>query len=91
MVKPAPGDPVAAFKSWVTTAPPGEQYAYHVGLLARDRFEGDDESRPREPVHGLARAVWLAHMAGLVLLTQRRRDTISFYYIATRSARRTAQ
>jgi len=75
---------VGAFHQWLANARAGSVFAYHFGLLAKDR--GPEEARAPE-VEGRARAAWEAYERREVELTQARvRDGLTAY-LATKTGR----
>jgi hypothetical protein len=62
------------FLAWHSRARPGDQAVYHVGYLAKDRFESTIEE--------LANTVMVLAESGMVIPVQRRVGDGKFAYIA---------
>ena len=65
------------FLRWLTNAPAGSRYTYHIGHLARDRV-GADGAMPVPGIDDVARAAWEAAEAGFCHLLQTR-STLGYY------------
>lgn len=72
---------VDEFSAWLAKADPGDQVVYYTGELATDCEAGTTEA---VRLADLRDAVQLARERGLVMLAQRRRNALSFNYIAVR-------
>jgi len=88
---------MTAFNAFLSNAKKGDRFEYHVGLLPEDgenrEFDaGGNRTKPAKTAVGIAAdSAWSAHLAGEVLLLQRRLTRSaqadgagSFSYIAQR-------
>jgi len=68
---------------FLDTAKTGARHVYHTGFLANDRQK---DKADFEEVGGVAHMMMSAHLAGQVILTQRRLGEFRYEYIATKTA-----
>jgi hypothetical protein len=73
------------FLAWHSRARPGDQAVYHVGNLAKARFEAAKEGKS-SPIEELANTVMVLAEAGMVMPVQRRVGDGEFAYIAIMSS-----
>jgi hypothetical protein len=78
----------AEFHAWLVRAKPGERFAYHRGLLVRDRSPASDlADGDRRALGKVADAVFEAAEEGRVHLVQCRRGPFDFSYLAIKAGR----
>ena len=84
-----PSDPASLFQQWVHDALPGDEFCYHLGLLAPDRaslvtIDGQLRMVFNRPVDDAGKMAMLYYECGYVLLYQRRISRRTCAYMAVR-------